>query len=243
MASEAIKSVLAELRLHGMLQAYGVQISSRAFDDFSRDEIIEHLALGEIHYRSDRAQVRLQKSANLKHRMAAPEDIIIDPARGIEKRAIAALLSPDWLNRTENLLITGATGVGKSLIGCAIANSLIRQRMAVKYFRVNEMLRELKLAQQTATLTKLRKQLVQPPLLILDDFGIAEIDEASAELFLDLLDARIDYSSTMVIGQRPVEQWHDYIGSAHMADAIIDRLLQRAHRIHLKGPSLRKRLS
>ena len=79
-------------------------------------------------------------------------------------------------------------------------------------------------------------------MLILDDFGLAEIDETSAELLLDLLDARIDFASTLVIGQRAVEQWHDYIGSAHMADAIIDRLFQRAHRINLKGPSMRGRL-
>jgi DNA replication protein DnaC len=119
---------------------------------------------------------------------------------------------------------------------------VIRQKVVVKYFRTNELLREMKLAQHTGSSVKLKRQLVQPQLLILDDFGIVEIDEEAAEMLLDLLDARIDFASTMVIGQRAVEQWHDYIGSAHMADAIIDRLLQRAHRLNIKGPSLRKRL-
>ena len=242
MSTDSVKAQLAELRLHGMIQAYEVQISSRAFDEFTRDEIIEHLAVGEMQLRNDRAHSRLRKVANLKHKMAEPEDIIYDPARGIEKRNLGELLSPDWIRRTENLLITGATGVGKSWVGCAIANSVMRYKMTVRYFRTNELLREMRLSQQTATFTKLKKQLVKPAMLILDDFGLAEIDETSAELLLDLLDARIDLASTMVIGQRAVEQWHDYIGSVHMADAIIDRLLQRAHRINLKGPSLRGRL-
>lgn len=242
MSTDAVKSRLLELRLHGMLQAYEVQISGRAFDEFTRDESIEHLAVGELQYRNDRAHARLRKAANLKHKMAEPEDIIYDPVRGIEKRVLGELISPDWIKRTENLLVTGATGVGKSWIGCAIANSVMRYKVAVRYFRTNELLREMKLSQQTATFTKLKKQLVQPALLILDDFGLAEIDETSAELLLDLLDARIDFASTLVIGQRAVEQWHDYIGSAHMADAIIDRLFQRAHRINLKGPSMRGRL-
>ncbi len=242
MSSEDVRSKLADLRLRGMIEAYEVQISSRAFDEFSRDEIIVHLAVGELQLRNDRAQARLQRSANLKHKFAEPEDIIFAAERGFEKREIAELLSSDWLKRTENLLITGATGVGKSWVGCAIANSAIRRKVTVRYFRTNELLREIKLAQQAATSTKLKRQLVQPQLLVLDDFGIAEIDEEAAEMLLDLLDARIDFASTMVIGQRAVEQWHDYIGSAHMADAIIDRLLQRAHRLNLKGPSLRKRL-
>jgi DNA replication protein DnaC len=116
MSSDAIKSILADLKLNGMAEAYNTQLSSRAFDDFSRDQIIEHLCIGETQFRRRRSQERLYRSADFSL-IAQPEDITFEPERCLEKSKMAELLTCDWIGRTENVLIEGATGVGKSYIG------------------------------------------------------------------------------------------------------------------------------
>jgi DNA replication protein DnaC len=242
MSADRILNKLADLKMSGAKAAYELQIGSRAFDDYSRDETIEHLLDGELEARRDRAEARLFKGAKLKY-LAHPEDIIFKPERGLEKKYVAAVLGPEWVRRTENLVITGASGTGKTWLACSVAVSAIRFGISARYFRTNELLRDMRLAHQNGTAARLKRTLFQASILILDDFGLSEIDESATEDLLDILDARSDERSTIVVGQLDPQEWHDYLQSAHMADAIVDRLLQRSHRITLKGKSMRQRLS
>jgi DNA replication protein DnaC len=241
MSSDAIKSILADLKLNGMAEAYNTQLSSRAFDDFSRDQIIEHLCIGETQFRRRRSQERLYRSADFSL-IAQPEDITFEPERCLEKSKMAELLTCDWIGRTENVLIEGATGVGKSYIGIAIGNSAIRKGMTVRYFRTKDLLHQMSLAVRMGKRAKLKSTLFSPRLLILDDFGLGNLDVEYTEYLLDLLVGRTDLGATMVIGQRAQSEWHDYLAEPQMADAIVDRLRQRSHYITLKGPSKRPRL-
>lgn len=153
-----------------------------------------------------------------------------------------SLFNADWVGRVENLLLSGATGTGKSWIGCALGYGAIRAGYSVRYYRTNLFLKEYRLARIDGTITKLRKRLAMPALIILDDFGIAPIPEASKEDLFELLEARRENASTMIIGQLAPAEWHSFLDSTHMADAMMGRIVQRAHVIDLKGPSRRKRL-
>jgi DNA replication protein DnaC len=241
MPSDAIKTLLTELKLHGMVEAYSTQLSSRAFDGFSRDQIIEHLGVGESQFRRRRSQERLYKQAAFPH-PAQPEDLIFTPERRLDKKKMAELLTCDWIERSENVVIEGATGVGKSHVGITIGSSAIRKGMSVRYFRTKQILQEMSLAVRLGKGVKLKSALFQPRLLILDDFGLGNLDVEYTEYLLDILVARNDTGATMVIGQRASAEWHDYLAEPQMADAIVDRLLQRSHHITLAGPSMRKRL-
>jgi DNA replication protein DnaC len=242
MSADRIVQKLTDLKMSGAKAAYELQACSRAFDDYSREEAIEHMLDGEITARRDRAEARLYKVAKLKF-FANPDDFWFNLERGLEKKSIAPILGPEWVRRNENIIITGASGTGKSWVACAIAVAAIRFGVSARYFRTNELLRDIRLAHQNGTATRVKRSLFQTSILILDDFGLAEIDESSTEDLLDILDARCDVGATIVVGQLSPNEWHDYLQSAHMADAIVDRLLQRSHRITLKGKSLRPRLS
>jgi DNA replication protein DnaC len=242
MTSETVKSLLSDLKLNGMAEAYATQLSSRAFEDFSRDQTIEHLCVGETQFRRRRSQERLYRAANFCQ-IAQPEDITFEAERCLDKGKMTELLTCDWIGRTENVLIDGATGVGKSHIGIAIGNSAIRRGMPVKYHRTKELLQEMSVAVRMGKRAKIKASLFKPRLLILDDFGLGTLTIEYTEYLLDLLVGRADLGSTMVIGQRAPAEWHDYLAEPQMADAIVDRLRQRSHHITLKGPSKRKRLS
>ena len=231
---------LADLRLAGMLQAFEQQNTSPAFADMAFVDRLEHLLLAEQHHRDARSRERLISRARFKHK-ADPRDIRFDEGRGLERAYMAELLTCEWVKRADNLLLSGAAGTGKTWIGCALGMAAISLGLSVRYVRTNPTLEEMRLAHLDGSISKLRSALVKADLLILDDFGLAPICEQAKEDLLELLEGRIDIGATMVIGQLAPSEWHGYLDSPHMADAIMDRLVQRAHRIPLKGGSMRQR--
>jgi DNA replication protein DnaC len=239
-AAEVI-DLLRTLRLDGMAASFEHQAGNRAFDDLSREEFVGNLCLAERQRKADRTQIALKRRANFRH-IAEPEDIIWDASRGLDKSKVRELLNGDWVKRKENLLLSGAAGTGKTWLGCAIGHGAIRAGMMVRYFRTNLLLEEIRKAHADRSIAKIRKSLATPSLLILDDFGIAPIPEASKEDLFELLEARCDNNSTMIIGQLAPVEWHSFLDTSHMADAMMDRIVQRSHSINLKGDSLRKRL-
>ena len=173
---------------------------------------------------------------------AQPEDMIWESERGLDKQAMRSLFSGDWVRRQENILLSGSSGTGKTWVGCALGNAVVRSGQAVRYTRTNLLLEEMRRAHVDGSIAKVRKSLLGPRLLILDDFGIAPISESSKEDLFEILEARCDTGSTMIVGQLAPSEYYAYLETKHLADAIMDRIVQRAHVIQLRGDTLRKRL-
>ncbi|MBX9643120.1 MAG: IS21-like element helper ATPase IstB [Novosphingobium sp.] len=241
MSEDSVKARMIALRLAGVHQAYEQQaLGGGAFSDMPFVDRLEHLLATEMQVREDRLRSRLLRQARFKHR-AAPDGILFDAVRGLDKSYIAELLTCQWIKRADNVLISGASGTGKSWIGCALGMAAVQLSLQVRYVRTNVTLEEMRLAHLDGSIAKFRAPLISAPLLILDDFGIAPIPEQAKEDLLELLEGRIDNGATMVIGQLDPDEWHGYLDSPHLADAIMDRLVQRAHRLKLKGGSMRAR--
>lgn len=241
MSTENVKQLLRDLRFDGMAASLEQQLASAAFSELAFIDRLDHLLLGERLERQTRTRQRLFRRAKFKHKAADPADIIYGGERGLDKPFIAEMLRCDWIRNTDNLLISGATGTGKTWLACCLGIAAINQGMSALYVRTNLMLEEMRLAHLDHSIAKMRTALIKVDLLILDDFGIAAIAEEAKEDLLELLDGRSDNGSTLVVGQRAPSEWHTYLKSAHMADAIMDRVTQRAHRLRLDGPSLRAR--
>lgn len=241
MSEASVKERMIALRMTGALQAFEHQaLSGSAFMEMPFPDRLEHLLASEMQARDERMRQRLLRQARFKHR-AEPGKIIFDAERGLDKSYFAELLTCQWIRRTDHMLISGASGSGKSWIGCAFGMAAIQLGLPVRYVRTNTTLEEMRLAHMDGSIRKFRASLVSVPLLILDDFGVAPIPEQAKEDLLELLDGRIDNGATMVIGQLDPDEWHGYLDTPHLADAIMDRLVQRAHRIEVKGPSRRAR--
>lgn len=240
MGIEHTRQRMGELRLTGMLQAFDQQQVSPAFAELGFADRLDHLLLSEHQHRDGRTRDRLMRRARFKHR-ADPRDLRFDEGRGLERGYTAELLTCEWIRRADNLLLSGAAGTGKTWLGCALGIAAVQLGLSVRYVRTNPTLEEMRLAHLDGSIAKLRSSLVGADLLILDDFGIAPISEQAKEDLLELLEGRIDQGATMVIGQLDPGEWHGYLDSSHLADAIMDRVVQRAHRIALRGGSMRKR--
>lgn len=241
MSIDSVKHTLRELRFDGMTAALDQQLETAAWSDLAFIDRLDHLLVAERHERQARTRQRLFNRAKFKHKAANPSEIIFGGDRALDKPIIADLLRCDWIRNADNLLISGATGTGKTWLACCFGIAAIDQGLPVLYVRTNPMLEEMRLAHLDGSIARMRASLIKVPLLILDDFGIAPINEEAKEDLLELLDGRSDNGATLVVGQRAPAEWHTYLESAHMADAIMDRLMQRAHRLALTGPSLRKR--
>lgn len=241
MNAQDVEIMLEGLRLGGMANAFRDLQNNRIYDDLTKVEFIARLCLAQKETVHERLLKRLKAAAKFKFD-AHPEDIIWDASRGIDKQKLRSLLSADWVGRMENVLLTGCSGTGKTWLVCAIGHALVRQGITVRYVRTNLLLENMRTAHLDGTISKFRKALTKPALLILDDFGISPIPEASKDDLFELLEARTDVGSTMITGQLAPSEWHDYLETGHLADAIMDRVMQRSHTIALKGDSLRTRL-
>lgn len=231
---------LESLRLTGMLTALQEQMGMDDINDLSFEERLGLLVDREAVCReSRRLKTRLRK-AKLRHD-AAVEDIDFRHPRGLDKSLVMRLADCNWLKNHENLIITGPTGVGKSYLACAFAQKACRTGYSAIYLRTSRLFENLGLAKGDGRYIKLLTGFAKTDLLVLDDFGLAKLNREHQHDLLEILEDRHGLKSTLVTSQLPVEHWHEQIGDPTMADAILDRLVHSAHKIQLKGGSMRKK--
>lgn len=232
---------LRTLRLDGMLAAVHDQATHSASTQLPFEQRFALLVQREIDWRDERRLQRLLKAAKLKVASACIEEIDWSASRGLDRNLIASLAGADWLRHAHNVLITGATGVGKTWLACALAQQAARCGFSVLYARAPRLLEELRIAHGDGSFGKRLAQLARLDLLVLDDFALAPISAAERTDLLELLDDRVGAHSTLITSQLPVSAWHAWLNDPTLADAILDRIVHAAHKIALKGDSMRKR--
>ena len=230
---------LHTLRLTGMLQALDEQLEQPAMAELSFEERLAILVDREVLYRENRRLERLLKAARLRV-SACVEDIDYRHPRGLEKPRMASLIALEWIRQSLNLCLTGPTGSGKTWLACAFGNEACRRGFSVRYLRLPRLFEMLRISHGDGTYTKLMNQLLKTDLLILDDWGIQKVSAAQRNDLMEVIEDRHGRRSTLIASQLPTDHWHEYIGEATIADAILDRLLHGAHRINLTGESMRK---
>lgn len=233
---------LKTLKVYGMLEALEEQQQTPAVQGLSFEERLALLIDRERLYRENQRRTRLLRGARLKVAEASIEDINYKAARGLDKRQIAQLATGDWIRRSQSLLITGATGSGKTWIACALAQQTCRQGHSVLYWRVPRLIEELRIAHGDGSYLKFLKTLAKATLIVLDDWGLTALATQDRADLLEILDDRVNTGSTLIASQLPIDKWHAYLGEPTLADAILDRVLHHSHRIELKipGESMRK---
>jgi DNA replication protein DnaC len=230
---------LGALRLQGMIQALEEQ---RHQADISQLDFEERLALlveRQWLWKENRALAARLHHAQLKI-PATLEDIDYRHPRGLKRAQIEQLRASEWVAKHYNCLITGPTGCGKTYLACALGHQACRESHRVRYYYAPKLFRELHNAQADGSLMKLLKGLTRTALLLIDDFGVAAVAGKQYRDLLEILDDRQGQGATLITSQFPVNQWHEIIADATVADAILDRLVHNAYRLELKGESIRK---
>ena len=230
---------LIALGLSGMARALDDQRRTPACDAMTFEERLGLLVDREAAERDTRRLATRLKFAALRH-AASVEDADLRTPRGLDRAVFAHLADGGWIGRAENLLITGATGLGKSWIACALGHKACRDGRSVLYHRVPRLFEALALARGDGRYARTLKSIARTELLILDDWGLAPLAAAERRDLLEILEDRHGRAATIVTSQLPVDAWHDVIGDPTLGDAILDRLVHNAHRLELAGESLRK---
>jgi DNA replication protein DnaC len=231
---------LNQMKLTGMARAYETTYSINQSNNLTIDEIISYIVESEWDNRQNQKLNSLIKAAKFRYQ-AFIGDISYSSERNLDKNFMLKLAGCDYLVKKENLIITGATGVGKSYIATALGNEACVKGYKTMYYNLGKLLISLKMKRADSSYLREIDKLQKQDLLILDDFGLAMLDTQNRLDLLEIIEDRYGKSSTIITSQLPITKWHDVIGDSTIADAIVDRLVHNAHRIELKGASLRKK--
>jgi DNA replication protein DnaC len=239
MLTEPLITQLNQLHLKGMAAALVHQSNSA---DLQAQCFEDRLGMLIEHEMTERAGFRFAQRIRWAKlpQSACLEDVRIASLRGIDASQWRQLASLQWINNKLNVLLTGPTGVGKSYMASALAHGACRADMSVRCYRLPRLIDELTKANALHKRSAMLTQLAKVQLLVIDDFGLTPMTDPIVRDLLEILEDRYDRQSTLITSQLPIEQWHAYLGDKTVADAILDRLVHNAHKITLKGESMRK---
>jgi DNA replication protein DnaC len=240
MLTEPTIEKLHALHLGAMAAAWVAQREDPKSHEIDFDSRFGMLVDAEHLSRDNKRIARALREAKLRIPNACIEDIDYSAKREIDRTLVRQLGTCAWIGLHANVIITGATGTGKSYIACALAQQACRSGFRALYRRVPRLLEELALAHADGTYTRLLGRVAKVDVLVLDDWGLAPLREQERRDILEIFDDRHGTRSAILTSQLPVEKWHDYVADPTIADALLDRVVHNAHRIKLKGPSRRK---
>jgi DNA replication protein DnaC len=232
---------LRAMKLPAMAVEYLRQSESSLMESLDFDERIGMLADAEWLARKNNRIKKLTRDANLREANACFADIDYRAVRKLDRQAIARFTDFAWVKEKRNLVVTGATGTGKTWLVCAFGQEACRLGIRTRFYRMSRLINELTLATGSGTLAKALAKLAQADILILDDWGLNTITPAESRLMLEVFEDRFGIRSTIIAAQLPISKWHDLFEDKTIADAILDRLVHNAHRFEIHGPSMRSR--
>jgi DNA replication protein DnaC len=230
---------LKTMKLNGMSRSFRSTFESDDFSNYTNDEFISMLVDAEWDERYNRKLVRALKQAKFRYK-ASVEEVHYDNDRGLNRNQVHRLADCEFIKRKENLLITGSTGIGKSYLASALGHQACALGYKVFYSQSTKLFARMKLAKADGSYLKELARLERQDLLIIDDFGIQPLDGPGRAVLMEIIEDRHGKCSTIFTSQVPVSQWHDVIGEQTIADAILDRIIHDAHRLEMKGESMRK---
>ena len=231
---------LRKLKFYGMFHAFKSSLESGKTNDYTADELLAHLVDAEWDDRNNRRVERQIHSARFRYK-AMVENIHYHADRSIDRNQIMRLAECSFIGRNENLLITGSTGIGKSYVASAIGHQACIMGYRVMYASTPKLFAKLKMAKADGSYIKEITRIERQQLLILDDFGIQPFDAQSRAALMEIIEDRHGKTSLIITSQLPVSKWHEVIGEKTIADAILDRIVHDAHRVELKGESMRRK--
>jgi DNA replication protein DnaC len=231
---------LHALKLPAMAHAWQEQQQHADLAALSFDERLGLLVDAEWLARENKRLARALTEAKLKLPQACIEAIDYPARRELDKAVVRQLATCRWVAEHQQVLVTGATGTGKSFVACALANQACRRGYRAYYRRASRLFDDLRLARGDGTYGRLLAKLARFDVLLVDDWALTPLQDPERRDFLEILEDRYGHRATILTSQLPPGQWHDYVGEPTLADAICDRLLHNAHRLVLKGPSRRK---
>jgi len=235
-----IETQMNKLKLLGMAKNWVALQETRKLHELSLSEGMELLLQAEEQERDNRRFRRLEYQAGFRYK-ASIEELRADPTRGIDKTLITTLATGDYISKGESVLITGATGCGKSFLASALGHHACIQGFKVAYYNTQKLMLKTKMARLEGTIYKFFEKLSKTNLLILDDFGLTHLEKQQQMDLMEMIEDRHGKTSTIIASQLPVASWYDVIGEETIADAILDRLVHSSYRVEIKGESLRKK--
>jgi DNA replication protein DnaC len=231
---------LSLLRLNGFIEALQNQAQDPAYNALPFNDRLAHLISAELLHRKNKKIKTLSAQAKLKYRFAYMEDIDYHSPRHLDKSFILSLAQNHWIEQNQNIILTGATGTGKTYLACALANSAIAAGYPVYFSRINKLFDELRLVRGDGSYLKWMNKLLKMKVLILDDFASSPLGANDLKELLEIIEDRVQIGSLIITSQLAVKEWYQYLSEYTLAEAILDRVVHNAHRIDLRGESLRK---
>ena len=230
---------MTQMRLAGMARAFSLTLESGKNEKFTPDEMITHLIEAEWDDRYNRKLDRTVHAARFRYK-ASIEQISFDNDR-LDKNQVLRLADCEFVKRMENVIVTGSTGIGKSHLASALGHQACSMGYRVLYMHSTKLFAKMKIAKTDGTYLKELAKIERQHLLLIDDFGIQPLDAQSRSALMEIMEDRHGKSSTIFTSQVPVNKWHEVIGEQTIADAILDRIVHDAHRVEMKGESLRRK--
>lgn len=234
-----ILTKMKHMKLLGMAKAFQLTIESGKNEKFTADEMITHLIDSEWDERYNRKLDRSVHAARFRYK-ASVEQINFEDNR-VDKNQVLRLADCEFIKRKENIIITGSTGIGKSFIASALGHQACALGHRVLYQHSTKLFGRMKIAKADGSYLKELAKIERQHILLIDDFGIQPLDAQSRSALMEIIEDRHGKASTIITSQVPVSKWHEVIGEQTIADAILDRIVHDAHRIEMKGESLRRK--